>query len=185
MDLNLFAVFEAIMRHGSVSQAAQSLGLTQPAASNALTRLRGQLGDQLFVRSKNGMLPTRFATQMAPVIARALSGLAEVASQSASPSIALADLKRNFTFVMSDLEEALFITELIGGLAKAAPGISVEVRPFRSDILQDALELERVDFVMAHLEPSIRNLKNLVTRNIATLDFVCVIARAQALACLL
>ncbi len=182
MDLNLFAVFEAIMRHGSVSQAAQSLGLTQPAASNALTRLRGQLGDQLFVRSKNGMLPTRFATQMAPVIARALSGLAEVASQSASPSIALADLKRNFTFVMSDLEEALFITELIGGLAKAAPGISVEVRPFRSDILQDALELERVDFVMAHLEPSIRNLKNLVTRNIATLDFVCVMARAQALA---
>ena len=83
---------------------------------------------------------------------------------------------------MSDLEEALFITDLIGGLAKAAPGISVEVRPFRSGILQDALELERVDFVMAHLEPSIRNLKNLVTRNIVTLDFVCVMAREQALA---
>ena len=83
MDLNLFAVFEAIMRHGSVSQAAQSLGLTHPAASNALTRLRGQLGDQLFVRSKNGMLPTRFATEMAPVIARALSDLADVTSQGA------------------------------------------------------------------------------------------------------
>ena len=182
MDLNLYAVFEAIMRHGSVSQAAQSLGLIQPAASNALTRLRGQFGDQLFVRSKNGMLPTRFATEMAPVIARALSDLADVTSQGASPSITLADVKRNFTFVMSDLEEALFITDLIGGLAKAAPGISVEVRPFRSGILQDALELERVDFVMAHLEPSIRNLKNLVTRNIVTLDFVCVMAREQALA---
>ena len=115
---------------------------------------------------------------MAPVIARALSDLADVTSQGASPSITLADVKRNFTFVMSDLEEALFITDLIGGLAKAAPGISVEVRPFRSDILQDALELERVDFVMAHLEPSIRNLKNLVTRNIATLDFICVMALA-------
>jgi hypothetical protein len=111
-----------------------------------------------------------------------LSDLADVTSQGASPSITLADVKRNFTFVMSDLEEALFITDLIGGLAKAAPGISVEVRPFRSGILQDALELERVDFVMAHLEPSIRNLKNLVTRNIATLNFVCVMARAQALA---
>ena len=180
MDLNLFAVFAAIMRHGSVSQAADSLGLTQPATSNALTRLRGQLGDQLFVRSRNGMLPTRFATQMAPAIERALADLADVTRQGAAPGIALADLKRNFTFVMSDLEEALFITDLIGGLAKAAPGVSVEVRPFRSDILQDALELERVDFVIAHLEPSIRNLKNLVSRTIATLDFVCVMSRERA-----
>ncbi len=174
MDLNLFAVFAAIMRHGSVSQAASSLGLTQPATSNALTRLRGQLGDQLFVRSKNGMLPTKFATQMAPVIERALADLQTVAAESTAPGIDLADLKRNFTFVMSDLEEALFITHLIGGLAKAAPGVSVEVGPFRSDILQDALELERVDFVIAHLEAPVRNLKNLVSRDIAKLDFVCV-----------
>ena len=68
----------------------------------------------------------------------------------------------------------MFITELIGGLAKAAPGVSVEVRPFRSDTLQDALELERVDFVIAHLEAPIRNLKNLVSREITRLDFVCV-----------
>jgi DNA-binding transcriptional LysR family regulator len=100
MDLNLFAVFAAIMRHGSVSHAAQSLGLTQPATSNALTRLRGQLGDQLFVRSKNGMLPTKFAKRMAPVIERALADLQNVATNSAAPGIDLADLKRNFTFVM-------------------------------------------------------------------------------------
>ena len=66
MDLNLFAVFAVIMRHSSVSQAAQSLGLTQPATSNALTRLCSQLGDPLFVRSQNGMLPTTFASEMAP-----------------------------------------------------------------------------------------------------------------------
>ncbi|MBT5047226.1 MAG: LysR family transcriptional regulator, partial [Rhodospirillaceae bacterium] len=141
MDLNLYAVFAAIMRHGSVSQAGLSLGLTQPATSNALTRLRGQLGDQLFVRSKNGMLPTKFATQMAPIIERALADLQNVAREGATSGTDLADLKRNFTFVMSDLEEALFLTDLIGGLATAAPGVSVEVKPFRSDILQDELEL--------------------------------------------
>ncbi len=174
MDLNLFAVFAAIMRHGSVSQAAQSLGLTQPATSNALTRLRAQMGDQLFVRSKHGMLPTKFAQQMAPVIERALADLRDVTREGAGAGIELADLRRNFTFVMSDLEEALFITDLIGGLAKDAPGVSVEVRPFRSDILQDALELERADFVIAHLEGGVRNIKNLVSRPLATLDFVCV-----------
>ena len=171
MDHNLFAVFAAIMRHGSVSQAAQSLGLTQPATSNALTRLRSQLGDPLFVRSKNGMLATKFASEMAPVIERALADLQGVARQGAVHGIELADLKRNFTFVMSDLEEALFLTDLIGGLAVAAPEVSIEVRPFRSDLLQDALELERVDFVLAHLTMP---LKNLVSRHLAKLDFVCV-----------
>ncbi len=172
MDLNLFAVFDAIMRHRSVSLAADSLGLTQPAASNALTRLRGQLGDQLFVRSKNGMLPTRFATAMAPVIERALADLQDVARDSPDRGIALSGLKRNFTFVMSDLEEVLFLTDLVGGLAVSAPKVSIEVRPFRSDILQDALELERVDFVIAHLAMP---LKNLVSRPLAELDFVCVL----------
>ena len=174
MDLNLFAVFAAIMRHGSVSQAARSLGLTQPATSNALTRLRGQMGDPLFVRSKNGMLPTKFASEMAPVIEQALADLQGVALASAVHDVALADLKRNFTFVMSDLEEALFLTDLIGGLALAAPEVSVEVRPFRRDTLQEALELERVDFVLAHLTMP---LKNLVSRHLARLDFVCVMRR--------
>jgi len=180
MDLNLYAVFVAIMRHGSVSQAARSLGLTQPATSNALTRLRGQLGDPLFVRSKNGMLPTKFAADMAPVIEQALADLHGVARAGAVHDIALADLKRNVAIVMSDLEEALFLTDLIGGLARAAPEVSVEVRPFRRDTLQDELELERVDFVLAHLTIPI---KNLVSRHLAQLDFACVVRRDHPAAC--
>jgi len=174
MDLNLYAVFVAIMRHGSVSQAARSLGLTQPATSNALTRLRGQLGDPLFVRSKNGMLPTRFAVDMAPVIERALADLHSVARAGDVHDVALTDLKRNVVIVMSDLEEALFLTDLIGGLAQAAPEVSVEVRPFRRDTLQDELELARVDFVLAHL---VMPIKNLVSQHLAKLDFACVVRR--------
>ncbi len=172
MDLNLFSVFDAIMRHRSVSLAAQSLGLTQPAASNALTRLRGQLGDQLFVRSKNGMLPTKFATAMAPTVERALADLQAAAQDGPEQGVILETLKRSFIFVMSDLEEVLFLTDLVGGLAKAAPGVSIEARPFRSDILQDALEFEQVDFVIAHLTMP---FKNLVSRALSKQDFVCVL----------
>ena len=180
MDLNLYAVCAAIMRHGSVSQAAQSLGLTQPATSNALTRLRRQLGDQLFVRSKNGMLPTKFATDMAPIIDRALGDLQNVTQDHAVSDIVQADLKGNFTFVMSDLEVVLFIIDLVGGLSPAAPGVSIEVRPFRSDILQESLELARVDFVSARMATP---MKNLVSRRLLELDFVCVMGSRNGLGC--
>lgn len=176
MDLNLYAVFAAIMRHGSVSQAAISLGLTQPAASNALTRLRHQLGDPLFVRSRNGMLPTKFATDMWPTIEGALTDLQGITEEGAVPGVELPTMKRNFTFVMSDLEEVLFLTDLVAALAVAAPGVSIEVRPFRSDILQETLELERVDFVIAYIT---MGLKNLVSKPLAKLDFVCVTRRGH------
>lgn len=180
MDLNLYAVCAAIMRHGSVSQAAQSLGLTQPATSNALTRLRRQLGDQLFVRSKNGMLPTKFATDMAPIIGRALGDLQSVTQDHAVSDIVQADLKGNFTFVMSDLEVVLFITDLVGGLSTAAPGVSIEVRLFRSDILQESVELECVDFVIARMATP---MKNPVSRQLLELDFVCVMGSRNGLGC--
>ncbi len=174
MDLNLFVVFSAIMRHGSVSRAAENLGLTQPATSNALTRLRAQLGDPLFVRSKNGMLPTQFAKEMAPVIEQSLSGLKSVSRAGDDDSVDLKRLKRNFTIVMSDLEEVLFLSDLVQGLAAAAPAVSLEVRPFRRDNLQDELELERVDFVLANVRFPI---KNVVSRRMTQQDFVCVMGR--------
>ena len=58
LDLNLLVVFDAIMRDRSVTRAGQRLGLSQPAMSHALTRLRHMLKDELFVRSPNGMVPT-------------------------------------------------------------------------------------------------------------------------------
>ena len=58
IDLNLLVVFDAIMRDRSVTRAGQRLGLSQPAISHALTRLRHMLRDELFVRSPSGMVPT-------------------------------------------------------------------------------------------------------------------------------
>src|SRR5713226_10021293 len=75
IDLNLLLVFDAIMRDRSVTRAGQRLGLSQPAMSHALTRLRHMLKDDLFIRSPKGMLPTPRAEQLAIPVRMALDGL--------------------------------------------------------------------------------------------------------------
>src|SRR5580692_2008530 len=75
IDLNLLVVFDAIMRERSVTRAGHRLGLSQPAMSHALTRLRHMLKDELFVRSPNGMMPTPKAEELATPIRIALDGL--------------------------------------------------------------------------------------------------------------
>jgi DNA-binding transcriptional LysR family regulator len=75
LDLNLLVVFDAIMRERSVTRAGRQLGLSQPAMSHALTRLRHMLKDDLFVRSPGGMVPTPRAEQLAAPVRIALDGL--------------------------------------------------------------------------------------------------------------
>lgn len=72
LDLNLLLVLNALLEKGSVSKAADSLGMSQPAVSNALNRLRKSLGQDLFLRTSRGIVPTRFAENMALPVAQAL-----------------------------------------------------------------------------------------------------------------
>ncbi|RZI54006.1 MAG: LysR family transcriptional regulator, partial [Pseudomonas sp.] len=75
LDLNLLVIFHQLLIDRSVSGAAQSLGLTQPALSNALKRLRTALKDDLFVRTHRGMQPTPYALQLAEPVANAIGTL--------------------------------------------------------------------------------------------------------------
>src|SRR5262245_64131750 len=77
IDLKLLVVFDAIMSEHSVSRAAQRLGMSQPAMSNALNRLRYVLKDQLFLRTAEGMRPTTRALELGPPITRALKQIQE------------------------------------------------------------------------------------------------------------
>jgi DNA-binding transcriptional LysR family regulator len=65
LDLNLLVVFDAIYHEGNVTRAAAKVGLSQPATSGALSRLRGHLGDELFLRSAEGLRPTPRAIELA------------------------------------------------------------------------------------------------------------------------
>ena len=75
VDLNLLVVFNELRKHGRVSAVAESLGISQPGVSNALGRLRKLLGDELFLRTSRGMVPTPYAEALARPIADALDAL--------------------------------------------------------------------------------------------------------------
>ena len=75
IDLNLLVVFDAVMQERNVTRAGQRLGLSQPAMSHALSRLRHMLKDDLFIRSPKGMLPAPRAEQLAVPVRTALDGL--------------------------------------------------------------------------------------------------------------
>src|SRR6202453_4968553 len=74
-DLNLLVVFDAVMQERSVTRAGAKIGLSQPAMSHALNRLRHMLKDQLFIRTPEGMVPTPRAEQLAEPLRRALNDM--------------------------------------------------------------------------------------------------------------
>lgn len=127
IDLNLLVVFDAMVMEGSVTRAARRVGLSQPAFSNALGRLRAAVGDPLFVRSGRGLVETPRARALAGPVRRALAELSEALAPRApfDPSSA----RRTFTLMTSDLAELMLITS--GGLARRltreAPGIELRV----------------------------------------------------------
>ena len=171
MDFNLYPVFLEIMRTRSVTRAAEALGLTQAATSNALARLRNQLNDPLFVRSKGGMLPTHYALSIQPKIEQSMAGLQSLTREQHTELPDISAIRRMFSIIMSDLEEALFLPDLVRLLAVHAPGISLDVRPFRRDALQAQLESGRADLLLAHLTATTNNV---VSARLSRQEFACV-----------
>ena len=116
VDLNLLVVFQEILREKRISVAADRLGLSQPAVSNALARLRQTFDDELFVRTPRGMMPTALAEQLAEPVATALDTLHFEAASST----------RTFTIAMSDVGEVYFMPVLAQLCAEQAPGVRID-----------------------------------------------------------
>ena len=74
LDLNLLRLFDAVYTYKKVSLAADSLGISQPAASQGLSRLRSMFNDSLFVRATGGVKPTPRAERLATSVRNALDG---------------------------------------------------------------------------------------------------------------
>src|ERR1700719_647381 len=73
VDLNLLKAFDALMSERAVTRAAGRIGLSQPAMSHALSRLRDLFADDLFVRTPTSMEPTARAREIAPLVATAIA----------------------------------------------------------------------------------------------------------------
>jgi len=120
VDLNLLVVFQEILREKRISAVAERLGLSQPAVSNALARLRQTFDDELFVRTPRGMMPTALAEQLAEPVAMALDTLQRALGQRTHFDAA------SFTIAMSDVGEVYFMPVLAQLCAEQAPGVRID-----------------------------------------------------------
>ncbi|MCR0983816.1 LysR substrate-binding domain-containing protein [Roseomonas populi] len=133
-DLNLLPIFIALMEERSVTRAAERLGMTQPALSNALSRLRVMLQDQLFVRERYGIQPTPVALELAPGIAEALARLddAVLGQQEFDPSKA----ERLLTIAPNGYVEFVLVPAVVARLRQVAPGIRLRLTPYSNDLAE-------------------------------------------------
>lgn len=125
IDLNLLVVFDAVLFEGHVTRAANRLGLTQPAVSHALGRLRTLFGDPLFVKTPRGMAATPLAQEVGPAVRAMLEQVESVLARDRSFDPATSD--RCFRIGLSDYSGAVLLPGLVALLAAEAPGVSLIV----------------------------------------------------------
>ena len=126
IDLNLFLVFEALMNERNVTRAARAVGLSQPAMSNALARLRRTFNDQLFIRTSGGMLPTSSAQSLFTAIGPALKEM-RAALETPPPVFNPTSSSRTFHILANDYAEALLITPLVRRLGQQIGNVSLRL----------------------------------------------------------
>ena len=124
LDLNLLVVFDAMLKHQNVTKAAEALKLSQPAMSAAVSRLRAQFNDPLFVRTGTGMLPTPKAQTLSPSIRLVVQTIQTDILVSKRFDPVLSD--RTFTLVTPDIAEVNFLPRLLSKLAEISPNISIK-----------------------------------------------------------
>lgn len=158
IDLNLLLVFDALMVERNVTRAGQRIGLSQPAVSAALNRLRFILADDLFTRRGGEMVPTARALALAEPVTGALRRV-ESALAANTPFDA-ATMRRDFTVRCVDYFSYLLIAPLVARLEKSAPGIVIRCVDAQTGSVPQLLEEGRIDFaieVMHQLEDPVHS----------------------------
>jgi len=176
VDLNLLVIYHHLLMERSVSGAADKLGLTQPTVSNALRRLRGLLGDELFLRTSRGMEPTPYALQLAEPIAYALSTIHNTLNQQATFDPATSD--RSFIVAMTDLGEIELLPRLMAQLQTLAPGVKLSTVRNNSDNLRNEMEAGHVDLAIGLL-PQLKS--GFFQQRLFMQKYVCLFRQGHAL----
>jgi DNA-binding transcriptional LysR family regulator len=145
IDLPQLRALDALLRERNVTRAAERLGISQPALSHTLAKLRAATGDALFVRTPRGVAPTPRASALGPELRAILSRLENLLDH--APEFDPARLKRTFVIGCADLVELRIIPELLATVAREAPDVDLLVRP-QSAVGDDELESGRADLVV-------------------------------------
>lgn len=155
-DLNLLRAFSALMHEGNLTTAGASLGLTQPAMSRAIQRLRVHFDDPLFVRTTHGMQPTEYARRLAGPIEDALNSVRNALDLRAA--FAPSTSTRSFRIVMTDSASAFYLPRLVSELKRTAPGIGLVAVQMPRERYREALESATVDLALGQLPPDLGSL---------------------------
>lgn len=128
-DLNLTQIrlIAELLRLRNISAASHSIGLSQPAASHALAKLRKHFGDPLFARTPKGFQPTPFGERLGAAAQDAVATL--VAGISSGRQFDPRTTTRCFNLYASDVGQMVFLPKLLDYLKKAAPGATARVWP--------------------------------------------------------
>ena len=118
-DLNLFVIMNSIYTEGSLTKAAEVVGITQPAVSNALSRLREKFDDELFVRTGSGMVPTQKTENIIKDVQNALKLMQKSVNEpdEFNPSTS----ERTFRISLGDINEGRILAKLLEKMSIAAP----------------------------------------------------------------
>jgi DNA-binding transcriptional LysR family regulator len=171
-DLNLLLVFEAISREQNVSRAARRLGLSQPAVSGALARLRSIVGDPLFVRTSHGVQPTRRAQQLSEPVETALSIIRSSLRQNSEFQPAQSEI--TFKLLMTDVGQAIYLNKLLAHVRLIAPGIRFRVLQLSESNYIAKLESGGLDLAVGALQTVSENIR---CRSLFVERFVCLLSK--------
>lgn len=169
-DLNLLPVFLVLMEERSVTRAAHRLGMTQPALSNALGRLRETLKDPLFIRQRYGMQPTEKAEELTPVFTEALASLDGVVlgQQAFDPAKATQPV----TIAPNSFVEFALVPMIVARLGERAPGMRLRLVPYGSDLAETGITTGTTALVIGRIvEPP----ANLVVQHLMEETLGCVV----------
>jgi DNA-binding transcriptional LysR family regulator len=145
LDLNLLVALDALLREANVSRAAMRIGLSQPAASHALQRLRDLIGDPLLVRNGSHMELTPRALTLRVPLAEALD---QVRSLFVPDAFDASRSDRQFRLMMPDLAVELLVPRLMERIMSIAPNVRIDVVPWRGPVTFTAEFARTIDLVI-------------------------------------
>jgi DNA-binding transcriptional LysR family regulator len=185
LDLNLLKVFDTVMAEGSLTRAATTLSMTQPAVSHALRRLRESVGEELFVRVAHGVRPTARAEALWPQVRQALAGLRQaLAPEHFDP----AQDPASFRLAMVDATAVLLMPVLVRALVAQRALANLRVLPLSTRDPRALLARSEADLAVGHFPEAVAALDaqgdDATLRHLRLYDtrYVCVMRRGHPLA---
>ena len=145
IDLNLLVAFDVLLREKNVTKAAGHLGITQPAMSNCLKRLRNLLNDPVLVRTSDGMVATERSSALAPKIRKILLETTEALQK--VEEFDAAQSKRVFRLMASDYAASTLLPKLLENINQVAPNITIDIMT-PSDVTFHDVEDGKIDMAI-------------------------------------